>query len=1458
MRTFNLQAPQLILLSTGTRIEDSSSSCEEEEEDSMVRNKKWAGRYFGRGTTTAVAQLISIKLNDSNYLLWKQQVWAAAAGYGLEDYLTGETTPPPESTINPDDGSATANPSFLKWRRQDQILVSWLLSSLTEGLLVTTVGLSTATEIWKTIEGVFANQNKAKVMQIRLQLQTLKKGGLSMREYLNKVKSCCDLLSAAGEKVSESDHLLYILGGLGTEYNPVLVSLTSRSASQPVSLTEAHAILLSLENRLETIENPFGNVDDSNFSANLSTGNRGGRNGFSQSNRGRNNSSYNNNNNRGRGGYNGGNFRGRGGRGNTFKPKCQICHYIGHTAEKCYHRLNMEYAPAASSNQGFKGGNMSANVVTSGAQESKEDNLWYPDSGATNHLTYDLNNLNLAAEYKGAEKIHMGNGAGLAITHFGNSVVKSSSCNTNHVFILKNLLHIPNITKNLISVSQFAKDNKVYFEFHPSYCLVKDQVTGEEVLRGSVKDGLYKFDLSKDVTEDRNQSMKPYFSVNVAEAKNKISLDVWHSRLGHAPLDIVKKALISCNLDFSDNKMTVLCPSCMKSKSHKLPFADSKSSYQNAFDLIHSDVWGPSPVTSSSGFRYYVSFIDHLSRYTWIYLLKNKSDTLQAFIHFKKLIETQYNGKIRIVQTDGGGEFIALSKLLKDNGIVHRMSCPYTPEQNGLAERKHRHIVEVGLSILAHSSVPMVHWDSAFLSAVHIINRTPSKILEYKCPIEILTNCKPDLDSLRVFGCLCYPLLRPYNKNKLQYRSVGGTFLGYSPNHKGYKVLIPGGKLIITRHILFDEMVFPFGKNKVTEPCNDRQCCPTSSITIGSLDVPIPQTNNGNNNSPSQTNSHSPQIASHSPQSPLTSDNSSSHNTLSTQNLQGGHLTIELPIEHANESDSMSMNEQIAGNAGKHSMITRSKAGIYKPKVYVSEIMEEPCSDQEAMKIFEWKQAMNKEFSALMKNNTWFLTELPKGKEAIGCKWIYKIKRAADGSIARYKARLVAKGYSQIPGFDYIDTYSPVVRPATIRTIMTVALFKGWKIRQLDVDNAFLNGDIDVDLYMKQPPCFVESGQEHLVCKLNKSLYGLKQASRSWFDKFGKTVKALGFLNSKSDTSLFYKHTERESIIILVYVDDIIITGDNDTHIQVIIDQIGKCFSLKDLGRLNYFLGVEMIPTENGYFLNQQKYIEGLLEKVGMKGAKGLSSPMVTSPPLSKFKGNPVTDATLYRSMVGALQYATITRPEISYSVNKVSQFMQNPLDNHWKSVKRILRYLAGTLDHGLFFAKPDTLNVSAFADADWAADPDDRRSTTGTCLFLGQNLVSWSSKKQPTVSRSSCEAEYRALAHVTCDVLWIQQLLKEIGVIQPQTARVWMDNQSAIALAINPMHHPRSRHFEIDLHFVREKLEDKTIFVQHVPSQDQTADILTKALSGQSFTHLRMKLNVFPSSSFGLRGSKR
>jgi histone deacetylase 1/2 len=380
---------------------------------------------------------------------------------------------------------------------------------------------------------------------------------------------------------------------------------------------------------------------------------------------------------------------------------------------------------------------------------------------------------------------------------------------------------------------------------------------------------------------------------------------------------------------------------------------------------------------------------------------------------------------------------------------------------------------------------------------------------------------------------------------------------------------------------------------------------------------------------------------------------------------------------------------------------------------------------------------------------------------------------------------------------------------------------------------------------MYQPPGYVDKNYPNRVCRLQKSLYGLKQSPREWYSKLSSKLQSLGFVPSQADTSLFVFGKKGVTIYMLIYVDDIIITGSSQQVVSNLMKKLRESFAVKDLGDLSYFLGIEVTRTDSGIALTQAKYAADLLKPVNMHNCKDIATPMSSSERLSKTSGILLSDelAFSYRSTVGSLQYLCLTRPDIAFAVNRVCQFLATPTDVHWSAVKRILRYVKGTLDHGLQIQRSLSTELSVYTDADWAGCPDDRRSTGGYAVFYGPNLVSWSSRKQPTVSRSSTEAEYKAIANGTAEVTWLQSVLRELGVFQAQAPTLWCDNLGATFLAANPMFHARMKHIEIDFHFVREKVAAGTLKVRFISSRDQLADIFTKALGRDMFDRLKFEL---------------
>lgn len=507
--------------------------------------------------------------------------------------------------------------------------------------------------------------------------------------------------------------------------------------------------------------------------------------------------------------------------------------------------------------------------------------------------------------------------------------------------------------------------------------------------------------------------------------------------------------------------------------------------------------------------------------------------------------------------------------------------------------------------------------------------------------------------------------------------------------------------------------------------------------------------------------------------------------------------------------------------------------------------VEIPKNVQEALQVPEWRKAIEEEMYALEKNQTWEVTNLPQGKRTVGCKWVFTIKYNSDGTLERYKARLVAKGFTQTYGIDYLETFAPVAKLNTVRVLLSIAVNLDWPLQQLDVKNAFLNGDLEEEVYMESPPGF-EGKFQSRVCKLRKSLYGLKQSPRAWFEKFTRSVKNQGYTQAQSDHTMFVKHSKDGKIaVLIVYVDDIILTGDDLIEMERLKKSLASSFEIKDLGTLRYFLGMEVARSKKGIVVSQRKYVLDLLKETGMSGCRPADTPMDPNHKLADIKDGTPVDTARYQKLVGKLIYLAHTRPDIAFSVSVVSQFMHSPYEEHLDAVYRILRYLKSTPGKGLFFKRGDRKTIEAYTDADWAGSVIDRRSTSGYCTFVWGNLVTWRSKKQSVVARSSAEAEYRAMAHGVCEMLWLKRVLEELKRPIELPMRLYCDNQAAISIAHNPVQHDRTKHIEIDRHFIKEKLEGGIICMPFVPSAQQIADILTKGLLRPNFELLTSKLDM-------------
>ncbi|KAI3816802.1 hypothetical protein L1987_16507 [Smallanthus sonchifolius] len=883
-------------------------------------------------------------------------------------------------------------------------------------------------------------------------------------------------------------------------------------------------------------------------------------------------------------------------------------------------------------------------------------------------------------------------------------------------------------------------------------------------------------------------------STYVKQAKGNQSADIWHQRLGHVGLNkmelMVNQDLVNGLPKVKINK-DVICPGCQFGKATQLPFPQkSKHKSEECLELVHSDVFGPVKQPSIQGLRYMVTFIDDFSHYVWVYFLKEKSQVFEKFREFEVDAEILTGKTVRGLRSDNGGEYLAtdFSNYLKQKRIRRQLTCSNTPQQNGVSERKNRHLGEVTRSLLHGKNLPGRFWAEAMYTSAFIINQIPSQGMKYISPFEKLTGLKPNVKYFKVFGCVCYVFVPNHLRHKLEKRAVRCIFVGYDAEKKGWRCCDPNnGRIYVSRHVIFDENSAWWSENS--------QMLPDSQELKEDLESANVQLSIG-----SHDDTESEPVESSSPENEVTT------------------------IDESSQSDFLPRRSQRVRKPNPR--YASANVAIVESRFI------EPETFGDAIKQKEWRLAMEEEILALKRNQTWELVPQPTDVNLVSCKWVYKLKRKADGSIERFKARLVARGFSQQYGLDYEDTFSPVAKLTTIRVLLAVATCKKWRLWQMDVNNAFLYGDLDHVIYMTQPLGFESENHPEYVCKLKKAIYGLKQSPRAWFGKIGEFLELNGFRITNSDTSLFVKQVENRSVVVLVYVDDLIITGDHEEEIDQLKANLCVRFKMKDIGRLKHFLGLEVKYLDDQIILHQTKYASEVLFRFEMTDCKPSTTPIDPNMKVRSEDGRELEDPSVYRKIVGSLIYLTLTRPDISFAVGIMSRFMQNPKKPHLIAVRRILKYVKATVNFGLRFKRETNPKLVGYCDSDYAGDLDTRRSTTGYVFMFGSGAISWCSKRQPTVSLSTTESEYRAAAMAAQECTWLVQLLEELHQKVTYQVKLMCDNVSAIKLAKNPVFHARTKHIEVHYHFIREKVLKGEIEMVQVGTKEQVADLFTNGLS--------------------------
>jgi len=865
--------------------------------------------------------------------------------------------------------------------------------------------------------------------------------------------------------------------------------------------------------------------------------------------------------------------------------------------------------------------------------------------------------------------------------------------------------------------------------------------------------------------------------------------------------------------DFPElKKVSDICSKCLVGKQHREPIPKSaKWRATMKLELIHSDVCGPINPQSNGGNRYFITFTDDFSRKTWVYFLQDRASVFETFKRYKAAVERESGCKIQCLRTDRGGEFTSNSfnEFCSIEGTKRQLTTAYTPQQNGVSERNNRTIMNMVRCLLAGRDVPKVFWPEAVKWATYVLNRSPTLSVKDVTLEETWSGKKPLVNHFRVFGCIAYVHISDVHRKKLNDKSKKCVHLGVSEESKAYKLYDHvEEKIFVSRDVVFEENKgWKWNEKSISEV------------------ITIKEEADGN----SENNEDIGEIAENS----SSESSSSEHEDEDNDEIDNND---ETPPSRLRRKPNY-LDDYVTGQE------TEEEAELHNLAVFSTS--SDPITYEEAIKHEEWRKAMNQEIDAIEKKNTWELTSLPLEAKKIGVKWIYKTKLNEKGDIEKYKARLVAKGYSQQYGIDYNEVFAPVARWDTIRTILSLATCKRWNVYQLDVKSAFLHGELVEDVYVEQPMGY-QKGNHNSVYKLKKALYGLKQAPKAWYSKIEAYFCKENFEKCPHEHTLFVKHAGNKILIVSLYVDDLIYTGNCEVLINNFKCSMKKNFAMTDLGKMRYFLGAEVTQDTRGIFISQQKYAKEILSRFGMEQCNMVCNPIVPGNRLSKDDSGKSVDATNFKQMVGCLMYLLATRPDLAYVVCLIARYMERPTETHFAAAKRILRYLKGSLQYGILYKRGElNCELEGWSDSDYAGDLDDRKNTSGYVYKLGSGAISWSSKKQAIVTLSTTEAEFVAASSCACQGIWLRKIHHRICQTQESCTKIYCDNSSSIKLSKNPILHGRCKHIDVRFHFLRDLTKDGTIELVHCASENQMVDIFTKPLKLESFCKLRARLGV-------------
>lgn len=1283
-------------------------------------------------------------LNGENYYNWKFRIQMILAENNVGDHVEHELDT---------EGLTVAEKDALM--KQEHKAKSIIVQCVADSQLEHLRGKKTSHEMWKTLEDKFERKGlpgqlflKKKMLQMKL------REGENLENFILQFEELIRQLNATGVNITEDEKICNLLMALPKSYETIVTVIENLPASE-LKYENIKKKLMS-ENEKRCL-NKAPNIDTPSTSQTAFMAN---------------------------------------------EKRCFTCGKKNHISKDCWHKKDGKDGNRGKmyrNNFGNRGNNRpkyqqkftnnSSNLVQQDQQVVQEDPIcflgeenggnqetsliFFMDSGCTDHLVNDkkvftnLKMLDKPVRIAIAKSNIFLNAIGV-----GNINVFSPIDNTNKIkCTLQNVLYVPDLRRNLLSVKKLEISGlRIVFEEGKVKMYKANKIIGV-----GNRENLYEIKFEVILPE----------SLQV-DAENNFML--WHQRFAHLNFTSLEKVIkgnyvlgIDNKIDFSKN----FCEACISGKMSKLPFGKRTRS-NKLLEIIHTDVCGPINPESFEGHKYFLTFIDDYSGFTVTYLIKQKSEVFSKFKEYFFMTKARFNQQIVKLRCDNGGEYVL--KEFKDfcveQGITIDYTVPYTPQQNGKAERKNRSIVERARSMINESGAPKQLWGEAVLAATYVLNRCPSENLgKDLTPAEIWYNRKPNVNNLRIFGTVAYSHVQKDKRNKFDSKVKKCIVVGYTNN--GYRLWnIAENKIEIARDVKINENCFWYKSNSVEVKVLEE-------VEEESIDE-------------IQDEHHTNGI----------DDENDSKEETQLDNNKHGKRQIRPPAWHNN-----------------YEMYMAFDAVSYLEKVPETVQDIKGRNDE-----FYWRKAMEREIQSIEKNETWIEASIPENAEILSTKWVFALKPHEEKNENKYKARLVVRGFAQCDSFDFNEIYSPVAKMTTIRMLLSIGNQFKYYFKQLDVETAFLNGDLKEDIYI-YPPEGVTC-KSNMVFKLKKALYGLKQSSKCWNKKINDYILNLGFERSNNDYCLYIKHEKNTYLYLLLYVDDIIISGSDLKTIDNCVHDLKKEFNIKDKGNLKHFLGLEInYNREIGILkISQKDYIQSILRKFKFENCNPHSTPI---DPKLKLKENEQPNNLPVRELVGCLMYLMLgSRPDISFSVNYFSRYQDKNSIEVWTSLKRLLRYLKGTIDFELIYKRQNVFSITCYVDSDWAGDLHDRKSISGYLIKLFGNCITWVTKKQNCITLSTTEAELVALCSAVQDCLWIKKILNDMK-IQHNTLKIYEDNQGCISILQNPENNRRVKHIDVKYNFISENIKKGFFEIKYVNTKLQQADILTKGLYKEQFYEL-------------------